>query len=404
MEKREDNKNPSIKILVGYHKPAKLLKDDILTPIHLGRALATEASKDGEMSQEDFEWMCENMIGDDTGDNISHLNRYLNELTGIYWAWKNYDKLGNPDYIGYMHYRRHFIFDEDYTKTLKLNGDGYSYLVDSFDEDYCNNISPNLHIDLILKNDIIVPKPFDCNQVLEKTFIAKCLKEFLVSWNGNNESAYNLLVFLLARMKCYEVYSDLAKKMFQSTVYYPCNMFVMKRKYFFTYCEFLFEIMFLLNDILGHDISKRNYWECRELAWISEYVTTLFFYKIDNRFECDISLVQMQILNIYCTPNVIRNHLSYKVGEAILDAKNFKQKICLLFTLLKIVRKHREELKKNAKANSNLERKRLFSEDLKDYEEFLKIKNSFSYKLGNLIVKHPFTFFLKIRNLKKTIN
>ena len=39
------------------------------------------------------------MIGDDTGDNISDKNREYCELTGIYWIWKNYDKLGNPDYI-----------------------------------------------------------------------------------------------------------------------------------------------------------------------------------------------------------------------------------------------------------------------------------------------------------------
>ena len=32
--------------------------------------------------------MLENMIGDDTGDNISHLNRTLNKLTSMYWAWK----------------------------------------------------------------------------------------------------------------------------------------------------------------------------------------------------------------------------------------------------------------------------------------------------------------------------
>ncbi|EOH7902799.1 DUF4422 domain-containing protein, partial [Campylobacter coli] len=112
--------NPSIKILIGYHKPAVLFKDEILTPIHLGRALATQASKDGEMSKEDFEWMCENMIGDDTGDNISYLNRYFAEFSGLYWAWKNYSRLSNPDYIGFMHYRRHFIFDEKLQKPNKV--------------------------------------------------------------------------------------------------------------------------------------------------------------------------------------------------------------------------------------------------------------------------------------------
>lgn len=48
------SKEPSVKILVGYHKPAVLLKSDVLVPIHLGRALATEASKDGQMSKEDY--------------------------------------------------------------------------------------------------------------------------------------------------------------------------------------------------------------------------------------------------------------------------------------------------------------------------------------------------------------
>ena len=38
------------------------------------------------MSQEDYQWMLDNMIGDDTGDNISKLNRDVNEMSAIYWA------------------------------------------------------------------------------------------------------------------------------------------------------------------------------------------------------------------------------------------------------------------------------------------------------------------------------
>ena len=121
-------KKISIKILVGYHKPAVLLKNDILTPIHLGRSLATKTSKDGSMNQEDYQWMCDNMIGDDTGDNISHLNRELCEFTGLYWAWKNYDKLGNPDYIGFMHYRRFLNFNNT------EHNEEYPYLEKNFEE------------------------------------------------------------------------------------------------------------------------------------------------------------------------------------------------------------------------------------------------------------------------------
>ena len=34
---------PKVKILISYHKPAVLLKDEVLTPIHVGRALATQS-------------------------------------------------------------------------------------------------------------------------------------------------------------------------------------------------------------------------------------------------------------------------------------------------------------------------------------------------------------------------
>lgn len=128
-------KKPTVKILVGYHRPAVLLKDEVLTPIHLGRALATEASKDGSMSKEDYQWMLDNMIGDDTGENISEENRKYCELTALYWAWKNYDKLGNPDYVGFMQYRRHFIFDDGFDGTGREKTWGcfrYSGIDDSY--------------------------------------------------------------------------------------------------------------------------------------------------------------------------------------------------------------------------------------------------------------------------------
>ena len=59
------------------------------------------------------------MIGDNTGDNISKLNSHYCELTAMYWAWKNMDKLNNPDYIGFMHYRRLFNFNNRRTTRLK---------------------------------------------------------------------------------------------------------------------------------------------------------------------------------------------------------------------------------------------------------------------------------------------
>lgn len=44
---------------------------------------------------------------DDIGDNISKHNHALNEMTSIYWFWKNYD-WRSLDYVGFNHYRRLF--------------------------------------------------------------------------------------------------------------------------------------------------------------------------------------------------------------------------------------------------------------------------------------------------------
>lgn len=46
------------------------------------------------------------MHKDNIGENISELNPLLNEMTAIYWFWKNYRPL--PDYVSFNHYRRLF--------------------------------------------------------------------------------------------------------------------------------------------------------------------------------------------------------------------------------------------------------------------------------------------------------
>ena len=82
----------NIKILVCYHKKDELFKNDILLPMHCGRSVAMEKSKDGKISQDDYNWCLDNLIGDNTGENISDLNREVNEMTAIYWVWKNYNE------------------------------------------------------------------------------------------------------------------------------------------------------------------------------------------------------------------------------------------------------------------------------------------------------------------------
>jgi wbbM protein len=308
------SKEPSVKILVGYHKPAVLLKSDVLVPIHLGRALATEASKDGQMSKEDYLWMLDNMIGDDTGDNISDKNREFCELTGIYWAWKNYDKLGNPDYIGFMHYRRHLSFN--FLKTFAEDTTGVVNY-DSIDENY-------LTINKL--NDI------DIQSVVEKYDIisgAKCNLEKLGTNCPYNHyktvspflhiEDYDQALDILAK-KYPEYITDIQEYNKQKYAYFT-NCFIMKRDIFKKYCNFCFSILNELQKKLN--TSFYNIQEKRAVAYISEWLNGIFIthaYKTDNKI---LELQRTLIKNTNISPMIYPAFKEHNIPICFSVDKNY---------------------------------------------------------------------------------
>jgi hypothetical protein len=90
-----------IKMFVFQHMPSRLPEcfDDktIYTPIQCGRAINKPIA---------------GTIGDDTGDNISSLNASFNEMTALYWIARHFNEIGNPEYIGFNHYRRQLNWNE----------------------------------------------------------------------------------------------------------------------------------------------------------------------------------------------------------------------------------------------------------------------------------------------------
>ena len=65
----------AIKLYISCHKRGVHIPDNpLLVPIQVGSSLASERFDE--------------MVQDNTGDNISTKNRSYCELTGQYWAWK----------------------------------------------------------------------------------------------------------------------------------------------------------------------------------------------------------------------------------------------------------------------------------------------------------------------------
>lgn len=101
----------SVRIFTMTHKRFDVPNDPLYIPMHVGHAMA----------KEDYGYW-----GDDTGDNISKLNCYYAELSGVYWVWKNYTE---ADYVGICHYRRYLTNESDYAFTEQQ----YEEILDRYD-------------------------------------------------------------------------------------------------------------------------------------------------------------------------------------------------------------------------------------------------------------------------------
>ena len=268
--------NNKIKILVGYHKKSFLLKSDNLCPIQLGKKLETTVSKDGILDSTDHSWLHQNLIGDDTGDNISEKNRNYSELTGIYWAWKNLDKLDNPSYIGFMHYRRQFCFDESLLESILKN----------------RGITPQKQNNLIFLNGISSFTEDEIASMFSSDLINRSVRDYDIVAPSIHTEITQLEKFQTRNDLL--VYSDLEKTIEITNKLFPdyssslkdalnthnnnlFNMFIMKTEIFDECCNFMFSILFELEKYISYE--GRNANQKRLFGYISEVLFTAFFIK-----------------------------------------------------------------------------------------------------------------------------
>lgn len=220
----EQNKR-NIKIIVAAHKKYEMPNDDMYFPIHVGA--------EGKDSI--------GYVGDNSGDNISSKNPYYCELTGVYWAWKNLE----CDYIGLVHYRRHF--------KEKKHGKGFGNVLSS----------------------ITLKKMID--KYPDTVFLPN-KRHYWIETNRNqylhahhHEGITNTEKIL---EKDYPKYFEFWKRTMKKRSGHRFNMFIMKKNIFDSYCEWMFDVLFKVEKMT--DISKWNKSEQRIYGYISERLLDVY--------------------------------------------------------------------------------------------------------------------------------
>lgn len=198
----------NIKILICTHKYVQIPRHEYFFPIQAGT----------DLSQEKLPYP-----GDNTGTNISIKNQNYCELTCHYWAWKNFNDV---DIIGLNHYRRYFDFDRPY----KIVSRDLNYVSSDifFDKPY--NF-PNL-INLLNKYDIIMSNKRTFPYSISTQY---CEAHLINDWRTLKEIIRDLSP---------EYIPAFEKTMECSNSMSGFNMFITKWKYFDEYSEWLFKILF----------------------------------------------------------------------------------------------------------------------------------------------------------------
>ena len=189
-------------------------------------------------------WTNDHLIFDDSKTpNISHLNSKLNEMTSLYFAYMHPEILGDADYVGLCHYRRHF----DY-RAVEMAMNSNPDIICAKPIIMAFRVNGKIKLGTVEDGYKICHIP-ECWDILENKMRTIADGIFWDKWKN-----LNILVA-------------------------PCNMFIMERNLFNAYCEYIFPILFDLVDKI--DLRNVDGYQYRQLAFISERITSYWI----NRYE-----------------------------------------------------------------------------------------------------------------------
>ena len=256
----------NIKILVATHKKYKMPADtSVYLPIHVGCE-----------GKEDLGFQ-----GDNSGENISTLNPYYCELTGLYWAWRNLA----CDYLGLVHYRRYFTkMTKKYNESINID----------------DVILNRYEIEELLENsEVIVPKR-------RKYYIETLYSHYDHTFDGSHLDLARKMI----EMKNPEYLSSFDKVMKQRSGY-MFNMFIMKKELADDYFSWLFPILDSMYESI--DLSDLTDFEARLFGRVSEILFNVWLDKQNLRIK-EVPFIYMEKIDLI------------QKGKSFLQAKFFGKK------------------------------------------------------------------------------
>ena len=239
-----------IQILVCAHKKDPNIRNEYpYKAIQVGKALHPK---------EYFGYLCDN-----EGDNISEKNSSYSEWTALHWGWKN---IHDTKYLGLCHYRRYFD-------------------IDITDES----------IEKIMKNcDMIV---------IKQTYpmISKSERPLNLMIQTSKEDYYIFLDTLLEIHSSYK--REILNYFYNSRTSFPYSMFIARKELFDEFCEFIFPVLFSVEEkIKKHGYTRQR----RVMGYLGEYSLGLFiackhlrYYSVPLKFYSDKEIYPKNLTRYY---------------------------------------------------------------------------------------------------------
>lgn len=207
-------------------------------PIHVGKAL-------GNVDL--------GITGDDTGTEISEKNQSYNELTGMYWAWKN---LKDVDIIGLCHYRRYFDFHGRVSRFRECG------VVPTSDFAKLDLSVPDKIINRIKDGTAVVAN--------RRYYIIDMYHDYCFCHISDDIRTLSRVIKELTP----QYWPSFNKTMWESNSMSHYNMFIMTWHDFDRYCSWLFSILAEVERRI--DISHYNNWQRRIYGFMGERLLNVY--------------------------------------------------------------------------------------------------------------------------------